>query len=288
MKHSILGLGFASMIAGAAGAADLTITPYNPGEDSLFAVTSTLIAGPTEAVLVDAQFQRDDAQELVQMIQDSGKTLTTVLVSHGDPDFYFGLDVIRAAFPEVQIVATPKTVEKITASIEGKFAYWGPILGENAPQELIIPDVLKGSSLSVDGETIDVIGLNGHDPAHTFAWVPSERTVLGGVVVYDNLHVWIADNQTPESRESWNLTLDQLEALEPVRIIPGHYLGDAKFDQSAVDFTRQYVARFEGAAAASATSEELIGAVMKLYPDFPNTADLGLSAKVIMGEVSWP
>ncbi|MGR6871542.1 hypothetical protein ACU6U9_04380 [Pseudomonas sp. HK3] len=47
------------------------------------------------------------------MIEASGKTLATIYISHGDPDFYFGLDVFNAAFPDARIVATAVTVEKI-------------------------------------------------------------------------------------------------------------------------------------------------------------------------------
>ena len=111
----------------------LTIAVFNPGASSLFPVSSTLVTGAEEAVLIDAQFQRNDARTVVGMIEASGKRLTTVYVSHGDPDFYFGLDVIQGAYPDARIVASPATVEKIAKTMEGKKAYWGPILEDNAP-----------------------------------------------------------------------------------------------------------------------------------------------------------
>ncbi|WP_164659651.1 hypothetical protein [Tropicibacter sp. Alg240-R139] len=108
------------------------------------------------------------------------------------------------------------------------------------------------------------------------------------MVVDDNLHVWIADTQTPKNRKNWDLKLGTLKGLIPGRIIPGHYLGDVKFDHSALGFTRQYVTRFEGSTATPDTAEEPLGVVTEFYPDFPITAGLGRSAKVIMGEASWP
>ena len=285
---TILTSAAAMLLSTAAFAADLTITAFTPNEGSLFPVSSNLIEGTNEVILVDAQFEKDDAQQLVDMIKATGKSLTTVFISHKDPDFYFGLDTIRAAYPDVKIVATPETVKGIEKTIQLKYDFWGPILKENAPTDLIVPDVLEGNSLKVDGETVNVVGLDGHDPVHTFLWVPSEKTVLGGVVLYENLHVWMADTQTPESRDSWRATLDQLLALNPERIIPGHVMGKSAEDASIVDFTREYVAAFEAAAEKANSSEELIAAMQAAYPSFENVGDLTLGAKVIEGERSWP
>ncbi|GAB5439247.1 MBL fold metallo-hydrolase [Falsiruegeria mediterranea] len=278
----------ALLLSTAAFAADLSITAFTPNESSLFPVSSNLIEGPSEVILVDAQFEKDDAQQLVDMIKATGKSLTTVFISHKDPDFYFGLDTIRAAYPEVKIVATPETVKGIEKTIQLKYDFWGPILKENAPTDLIVPDVLQGDRLTVDGETVQVVGLDGHDPVHTFLWVPSEKTVLGGVVLYENVHVWMADTQTPESRDSWRATLDQLLALNPERIIPGHVMGESAEDASIVDFTKEYVAAFEAAAEKANSSEELIAAMQAAYPSFENVGDLKLGAQVIEGERSWP
>lgn len=285
---TILTSAAAMMLSTAAYAADLTITAFTPNEGSLFPVASNLIEGPNEVILVDAQFEKDDAQQLVDMIKATGKSLTTVFISHKDPDFYFGLDTIRAAYPDVKIVATHETVKGIEKTIQLKYDFWGPILKENAPTDLIVPDVLQGDSLTVDGETVQVVGLGGHDPVHTFLWVPSEKTVLGGVVLYENIHVWMADTQTPESRDSWRATLDQLLSLNPERIIPGHVMGKSAEDASIVDFTKEYVAAFEAAAEKANGSEELIAAMQAAYPSFENVGDLKLGAQVIEGERSWP
>ncbi|WP_254438399.1 MBL fold metallo-hydrolase [Paenibacillus sp. DCT19] len=267
---------------------ELKVTTFNPGEKSIFGVSSNLIEGPTEVVLVDAQFQKNDAEQLVKMIKDTGKKLTTVFISHKDPDYYFGLSVIREAFPDVKIVATPGTVEGIKETIQVKNDYWNPILKENAPTAQIVPDVFDGKQFTVDGQAVDIIGLDGSDPSHTFLWIPSIKTVLGGVPVYENVHVWMADNQTPESRNEWRELLDEITALNPERVIPGHYVGTSAGDLSSVTFTRDYIAKFEAEAEKAKDSKELIATMEKAYPDFTNTGDLETSAQVIKGEISWP
>ncbi|KZK94280.1 MULTISPECIES: MBL fold metallo-hydrolase [unclassified Pseudovibrio] len=271
--------------------AALTFEVYNPSDEGLFPVTSVLIEGPKEAVLVDAQFQRRDARNLISIIKESGKTLTSIYISHGDPDYYFGLDALHAAFPDAKIVATQPTVEKIKATIEGKFAYWGPILKDDAPQELIVPEVIDGNSFEVDGTPVEIVGLDGHDPSHTSLWVPSERTVVGGVLVYDNSHIWQADNPTSEKREDWQKSLDDLLALNPKRVIPGHFLGNTNSQTvGSIAFTKAYVAAVEKNAALAKNSDELVTLMKTEFPALEErrTSDLALGAKVVMGEMKWP
>ncbi len=273
----------------AASAAPLTLEVYNPGAASLFPVSSSIVSGEKEAVLIDAQFQRNDAQALVKKIQAGGRRLTAVYISHSDPDYYFGLDVIRAAFPDAKIVATPQTVAAIQASKDGKLAHWGPILKDNAPQSLVVPEPLAGDTIELEGRKIQVVGPT---PARTVAWIPSLRTVVGGVPVSANIHLWVADTQTPESRREWRRTLDRIAALKPRTVVPGHYLpnadGSAPSTLASVNFTRAYLQAFETEAAKAKDSAALIAAMKKRYPKLEDASSLELSAKVIKGEMKWP
>ena len=80
-----------------AAAAELTLDVYNPGEAAIFPVSSVLVSGEKDAILVDAQFGKGQAEQLVQKIRASGKHLTTIYISHGDPDYYFGARSIKMA-----------------------------------------------------------------------------------------------------------------------------------------------------------------------------------------------
>ena len=283
-------LALAPLAANAAGPLKLDV--YNPGTKSMFPVSSELVTGQTDAVLIDAQFQRNDAEALVQKIKASGKKLTTVYISHSDPDYYFGLDVIQAAFPDAKIVATPTTVAAIQASKDGKLAYWSPILKENAPKAVVVPQPLAGDSIELEGQKIQIVGLDGPTPARTFAWIPSLKTVAGGIPVSANIHVWIADTQTPASRSEWLKTLGRIEALHPKTVVPGHYLlnadGSTPYSLASVKFTRGYLQAFETEAKKAKDSAALIAAMKKRYPKLEDTSSLELSAKVIKGEMKWP
>lgn len=275
-----------------ADAKDLHIDVYNPGDRALFAVSSEIVSGPSEVVLVDAQMRRTDAEVLVARIKATGKRLKAVYVSQGDPDFYFGLETIRIAFPGVPVLATAQTIAQIKATQAGKLAYWGPRLKADAPGAIVVPEPLEGDTLTVDGERLRVVGLQGPTPDRTFLWIPSERTVLGGTVVAANEHVFIADTQSPRSRADWRTTLARIQALKPAVVVPGHYHagadGSAPRSLASVRFTRDYLDAFEAQAARSTDSAQLIARMKARYPKLARAPVLAISAKVVKGEMKWP
>ncbi|EKN3683151.1 MBL fold metallo-hydrolase [Yersinia enterocolitica] len=293
LNKTLLQMAFAGLTTFAAvsiahAAEQLKMEVYNPGEKSIFPVSSEIISGKTEVALIDAQFQRNDAEALVKKIKQSGKKLTTIYISQADPDFYFGLDVITKAFPQAKVIATPQTIEEIKATKEGKMAYWGPILKENAPTQVIVPQELQGKSFTVDGQEISVEGLDGPSPEKTFVWIPSLKAVVGGVAVSGNIHLWVADTQTLESRQNWLTTLEKIKALKPVTVVPGHYLDNAPQTLESVTFTQNYLTTLNAEIPKSKDSAELITAMKKHYPDLKDESSLELSAKVLKNEMKWP
>lgn len=288
IKHTILSATLAAAVVTApAFAAPLKLEVFNPGEAAIFPVASVLVTGDKDAVLVDAQFSRGEAVKLVEKIRASGKKLTTVYISHSDPDFYFGLDVIHAAFPAAKIVATAPTVAGIEKKKDAKVAYWGPILKDNAPKTVIVPQVLKGDTITLEGQSLKIEGLTGPTPDRSYVWIPSIKAVVGGVVVFNDLHVWVADTQTAESRKNWLTTLAGIDALKPVTVVPGHFKPGAPLTPAAVSFTRDYLVHFEAETAKAADSAALITRMKQLYPTAGLPAALETSAKVAKGEMKW-
>lgn len=274
----------AALLASGASQASLEFQVYNPGEQGIFPVTATLVTGPQSAMLVDAQFGVKDAAKLVEMIKQSGKTLRLVYISSGDPDFYFGLSVIRAAFPKVKIVASQSVVTHIQQTQAAKLAYWGPILADNAPKTLVTPEVSDQQQLLLDGEVIEVKNINTHQ---AYLWAPASKTVFGGVAVSAGSHVWTADTQTKAARTAWQQALAQISTLAPTRVIPGHFYGTEPQGLAAVTFTADYLQAFETALAKQPTSAAVIQQMQQQYPTLRGQESLAISAKVNTGEMKW-
>ena len=287
LRSTVVGLALAALGAAASAAAPLRLEVYNPGAKAMFPVSSVLVTGQKEAILVDAQFGKTQAAEVVAKIRASGKTLTTVYISHGDPDYYFGLETIKAAFPDARIVASPQTVAHIQGTRADKLAFWGPKLAADAPQATVVPEVLEGKALTLEGQRLEIVGLDGPQPERSFVWIPSIGAVVGGVVLHNNEHVWMADTQTPQSHADWLATLEKIEALKPRIVVPGHYLAGASTPLHAAAFTADYIRSFDAEAAKAADADALIAAMKKRYPQLPADDGLAISARVAKGEMKW-
>lgn len=290
-KHAIPRLLVCIALLGTAvvslAAPPLQLDVYNPGATAAFPVSSVLVSGERDAILIDAQFARPQAEQLVAKIRHSGKNLTTIYISHGDPDYYFGLEALTGAFPQAKVVASAPTVAHIKATMAAKLAYWGPQMGDGAPDKVIVPELMQGSALTLEGHELQVIGLDGPQPERSFVWIPSIKAVVGGVVLSNNIHVWMADTQSAASHQDWLATLARIESLEPVTVVPGHFLPGKLDSRDAAEFTAGYIKAFDAQAAQVKDAAELIVAMKALYPDLAEESSLEISAKVAKGEMQW-
>lgn len=248
--------------------------------------SAVLVTGETEALLVDAGFTRADGHRLVAAILDSGKTLKTVFVSHADPDFYFGLEAIADAFPDAALVATPIVIEHIASSFEGKLTAWAA-LGANLPTRLVELTPLTDDFLDVDGQRLELKGGSEALPDRSYLWNAEDRAVLGGVLVFQQEHVWTADTATIEKRAAWIELLDQMLALKPELVIAGHRLPGTANDVSALEYTRTYLEEFEIILNASADGAATTAALVDTYPNSGMLIAATVGPKVAKGEMTW-
>ncbi|RZF49595.1 MBL fold metallo-hydrolase [Acinetobacter halotolerans] len=249
-----------------------------------FGVTSTLIEGDKEVLLVNAQFSKSEALRIAADILDSGKTLKTIFVSYGDPDFYFGLDVFKQYFPQVQIIATPETVKHIQDTQALKVQYWGPKMGANAPTKIIIPQAYTAKTLKLENENIEIKGKK----ELTYLWVPSAKAVVGGIPVSSGIHLWMADTPTTKDRAEVVQALESIKALKPKTVVPAHMKAGAAEGLEAVNFSIDYLKQYEKAVKATKDSAQLIQTMQKQYPALGESDSLDLGAKVVKGEMQWP
>lgn len=188
-------LALALVASTAAMAANLKITTHTAG-DAGFVVNSNLISGEKEAILVDAQFTNSEAKKVVELVKKSGKRLSTIFVTHAHPDHYFGLEVLKKAFPKAKILAAAETIAEIKATSQGKLDYWTKAYGKEMPSKVVLPSEVQGDSLSVDGEKIQLVKLGpGESETATALYVPSLKTLLAGDLAFGNVHLWLAENR---------------------------------------------------------------------------------------------
>lgn len=249
-----------------------------------FGVTSTLIEGEKDVLLVNAQFSKSEALRLAANILDSGKTLNTIFVSYGDPDYYFGLDVFKHYFPDAKIIATPETVKHIQDTQALKVKYWSPIMGANAPSQIIVPQVYTAKTLNFENEKIEI---KGKDEL-TYLWIPSAKAIVGGIPISSGIHLWMADTPTIKERTAVVQSLESMKALQPAIVIPAHMAPNAPQGLNAINFSINYLKQYEKAVKNTQNASELTQLMRTKYPKLQELGNLDLGAKVVKGEMKWP
>jgi glyoxylase-like metal-dependent hydrolase (beta-lactamase superfamily II) len=287
IRTTVIAASLAIAFTAAQAAEPLNVKVYNAAGSS-FNVNSTLVYGEKEAMVIDAGFTRADALRIAANVLDSGKQLTTIYVSQADPDYYFGVETLKEIFPQADVVSTPAVLEKLNAKMAGKVAFWGPKMGANAPRQPVVPRALEGTRLTLEGQTIEIRGTQGLLAHRPYTWIPSIKAVVGNLAVVGNMHVWTADTQTAPERAAWVAQLDEMAALKPELVVPGHMKAGTSLDASSITFTKDYLQTFEKNLAASKNSGELIETMKKAYPQLTEGAmSLELGAKVNKGEMKW-
>ena len=287
VRTTVIAASLAIAFTSAQAAQPLSVKVYNADGNS-FNVNSTLVVGDKEAMVIDAGFTRADALRIAANVLDSGKQLKTIYVSQADPDYYFGVETLKEIFPQADVVTTPAVLEKINAKKAGKVAFWGPKMGANAPRSPVVPRALEGNTLTLDGQTIEIRGTQGVLAHRPYAWIPSIQAVVGNIGVFGGMHVWTADTQTAAERAAWVAQLDDMAALKPALVVPGHMKAGTQVDASSITFTKDYLQTFEKNLAARKNSAELVNAMKQSYPQVTDGAmSLDIGAKVNMGEMKW-
>lgn len=286
IRTTVLAATLAVTFSTAQAAQPLQLKVYNADGNS-FNVNSSLVYGEKEAMVIDAGFTRADALRIAANVLDSGKQLKIIFVSQADPDYYFGVETLKEIFPQAEVLATAAVLDKLSAKVAGKMAFWAPKMGANAPKIPLLPKVMTGNTLTIDGEKIEVHGQQGILAHRPYLWIPSLKAIVGNIGVFGNLHVWTADTQSLTERAAWLAQLDEMAALNPSVVVPGHMQSGTKIDISAIQYTKRYLQTFEKNAGTSKNSAELIASMKKAYPDAPPGLALDIGAKVNKGEMKW-
>lgn len=269
-------------------ATELTWRHFPAGPNGFFRAP-VLVSGNSEAILIDGGFTFPDGKKLADEIKASGKKLSTIYISQSDPDYYFSLAPIKAAFPLARVIAASETIQAIKANVEKKIATWGPQLKENGPQSLtdiVLPEAFDAPELNLEGHAIQIVNANGL-ANRRYLWVPSLNAIFGGVLLFSGVHVWTADTQTAEARQAWIKTLEGIAARKPSIVVPGHLSETSSIDASPITYTRDYLLAFEEELIKAKNSAELIAAMSARYPAAGMEVALQIGAKVALGEMKW-
>lgn len=259
-------LAIAALAAGAGAQTTLTLKMHTGHGVNGYDVNSTMISGQKDMLVIDPQFSLPEAHRLAAEILESKRNLTLIYITHPHPDHFFGLAVLKQAFPDARIVALPATASAIKNAWPARQKFWSSTYGHLIPgPDPVLPEPLESPVLTLEGQEFSITGgLQGDGPGNSsFVYIPSLKAVVAGDTVFDHVYFGVPK---AKAREEWMKTLDQISALQPAILIPGHEGPGATHDLRAIAFMKKYIADWYANVASSQSAAAMKEKVLSQYP----------------------
>jgi len=271
---------------------DVHVAPMRPfvgaasqaaGDQPLWSpMSSSLIAGERDAVLVDTLITFDQVDALADWAESHGKRITAILITHGHSDHWIGLARLLERFPDARGLATAKVLARarFEATDEGLQKYWHGCFPGEIPDSPVLPDLVEDDGkLELDGHELQIIDVGQGDTEHSsLVYAPSIGAVVAGDVVYNQVHMMTAETDAA-SRDAWIASLDTVAALNPVTVVSGHKRVGAPDSPETIEQSRQYLRDFSRIVDERETVEDIVVAMLTLHGDRDNPRVLWYGAR---------
>src|SRR5690348_4641398 len=151
--------------------------PQGPGDDPTWApMSSTLITGENEAILIDALMTNGQADALAEWAKSFGKRITDIYITHGHSDHWLGLARLLEHFPEARGFATAEVAARAAweAEMNKTTQYWTSRFPGELPEAPVVPNALAEPEFELDGHLVRTVSAGQGDTEHsTFFHIPS-------------------------------------------------------------------------------------------------------------------
>jgi glyoxylase-like metal-dependent hydrolase (beta-lactamase superfamily II) len=247
-------------------------------------VSTTLIYGRREAILVDPPLTAAQAQSVADRVQSAGRRLTYIFATHAHGDHWFTAASLADRFPGAQVVATAETIEQMHSAARARAGFWDKILPGQIPASPVTAIGVERleNTLVIEGRELSVIGVGHSDTdATSVLHVPDLDLVVAGDVVYNGVHQYLVES-LDGGRAAWRQAIAVLEALGAGRIVAGHKNREHDDDAGRqILQTRRYLADVDELLEIEPTPERFYHAMVRRHPDHLNRSSLWGSSQAL-------
>ena len=248
-------------------------------------ITSTLILGTHEAVLVDPPLTNTQAAEVGDWIEASGRRLRQIYITHGHGDHWFGAIPLVERFPGVAVRATEGTKQLMAAQNSAAFRadFWDRVFPGQLPAGEVDVSIVDEHGFELEGTGLLPVEVGHTDTdATTMLHVPEIGLLVAGDVVYNGVHLYLTESGGVTGIDQWLAALDIAEALEPITVIAGHKNPQAADDPSQIQATRGYLTHARQLLTSSTRAEAFYDGMLALHPNRINPGALWGAAMTLL------
>ena len=240
-------------------------------------ITSTLILGTREAVLVDPPLTAAQAADVGDWIESSGRRLRQIYITHGHGDHWFGAIPLLKRFPGVVVRATEGTTRHMAGQNTPEFRadFWDKVFPGQLPSGDIDVEVVDDRGFELEGVGLVPIDVGHTDTdATTMLHVPQIGLLVAGDVVYNGVHLYLTESGGAAGIDEWLVALDTAENLKPATVIAGHKQQRASDNPTQIQATRRYLTDARRLLESSDSAEAFYDAMLRRHPDRLNPGAL--------------
>jgi glyoxylase-like metal-dependent hydrolase (beta-lactamase superfamily II) len=256
------------------------------GDRRMFSpMTTTLISGKRDAVLVDPPMTIVQTAAVGDWIEASGKRLTHIYLTHGHGDHWFGTAPLLERFPGATAFATPGTIALMEqhGSPAVRAAIWDAQFPGQIPDSPVLATPLPHNRISLEEYELIAVEVGHTDTDDTTVLhVPSIGLVVAGDVIYNNVHQYLRE-AAGDGIIRWLDAIDTVAALQPAAVIAGHKDRSRDDSPENINLTRDYLLDAQRLLGDASSPTEFFEAMMARYPKRLNPGALWSSATALLG-----
>jgi glyoxylase-like metal-dependent hydrolase (beta-lactamase superfamily II) len=248
-------------------------------------VTSTLIYGEHDAVLVDPPFTYEQVSGVLDWIERSGKNVTAVYATHGHGDHWFGTELLLQRFPGAVAYATAGTIVMMhKQATEGRAQMWDVDFPGQIPPSPVVYQPIPADGVKLEGQQLLAVEVGHTDTDDTTVLhVPSIGLVVAGDVAYNGVHQYLLES-SHGGVEAWLAALDKVAELQPSAVVAGHKNKDLLDDPAIIGQTRDYLLNARRLLAERPSPQDYFDQMTALYPDRLNVGPVWYTATALLSE----
>jgi glyoxylase-like metal-dependent hydrolase (beta-lactamase superfamily II) len=254
------------------------------GEPKLFSPqASTLIYGSEDAVLTDPAMTTDQARALGDWVAGKGRNLTDIFITHGHGDHWFAAGLLAERFG-ARVVATAGTIEQMHANVAMRPLLWDKTYA-GIPPTPVTAVTVPDNRFTLEGHDLVIVGVGHTDTDDTSVLhLPDLGLVVAGDVIYNGVHMYLAQSVTVGGFGPWRDAIDKVEALKPRQIVAGHQNKQLDDDaQRTIAETRQYLDDADELLRTENTAVDFFNAKIERYPNHLGRTVLWVGASALYG-----